>query len=136
MDRLANLTLQLQPERISGKSANDVVICSAVRTPLTKAKKGGLKDTAPDVLLSAVFKGAVERAKVHPSLVQDICVGNNLMVGAGEIHFRMAQLVAGIPDTTPIVALNRLCSSGLESCAQIASKIKAGYIDIGIGSGI
>lgn len=48
----------------------------------------------------------------------------------------MAMLSAGIPDTTSIVAINRLCSSGLESCAIIASKIKAGMIDIGIGSGI
>eukprot|EP00178_Gracilaria_changii_P011592 TRINITY_DN32829_c0_g1_i1.p2 TRINITY_DN32829_c0_g1~~TRINITY_DN32829_c0_g1_i1.p2 ORF type:complete len:106 (+),score=16.86 TRINITY_DN32829_c0_g1_i1:260-577(+) len=48
----------------------------------------------------------------------------------------MAQLIAGIPDTTSIMAVNRLCSSGLESCAIIASKIKAGVIDVGIGSGI
>lgn len=58
------------------------------------------------------------------------------MVGAGEIHFRMAQLVAGIPDTTSIMSLNRLCSSGLEACATIAAKIKSGMIDCGIGSGL
>ena len=48
----------------------------------------------------------------------------------------MAQLMAGIPDTTPIMAVNRLCSSGLEACATIASKIKAGVIDCGIGAGL
>lgn len=48
----------------------------------------------------------------------------------------MAQLNSGIPDTTPIVAINRLCSSGLESCGIIASKIKAGIIDAGIGAGL
>lgn len=48
----------------------------------------------------------------------------------------MAMLTAGIPDTTPVVSLNRLCSSGLESCAVIAAKIKSGMIDIGMGSGI
>jgi acetyl-CoA acyltransferase 1 len=134
MDRLASLSSQL----IAGKAKdpNDVVICSAVRTPLTKAKRGGLKDTQPDTLLTAVFSGAVERAKCCPKKVQDICVGNNLMVGAGEIHFRMAQLMAGIPDSTPIMAVNRLCSSGLESCATIAAKIKAGTIDCGLGAGI
>lgn len=136
MDRLAKLNTHLVPEKISGKSPNDVVICAAVRTPLTKAKKGGLKDTPPDLLLSTVFKAAIERSKIHPSKIQDICIGNNLMVGAGEIHFRMAQLNAGIPDTTPIVAINRLCSSGLESCGIIAAKIKAGLIDAGIGGGL
>lgn len=48
----------------------------------------------------------------------------------------MGMFMAGIPDTVPIVAINRLCSSGLESCAIIASKIKSGIIDIGIGGGV
>lgn len=90
MDRLASLSSQLIAGK-SDKDPNDVVICSAVRTPLTKAKRGGLKDTQPNTLLTAVFSGVVERAKICPKKVQDICVGNNLMVGAGEIHFRMAQ---------------------------------------------
>lgn len=34
------------------------------------------------------------------------------------------------------MAVNRLCSSGLEACATIAAKIVAGVIDIGIGSGV
>jgi len=47
MQRLEQLQLRLTSNQIAGKSADDVVICSAVRTPLTKAKKGGLRDTAP-----------------------------------------------------------------------------------------
>jgi hypothetical protein len=47
MQRLQNLELQLVPKTIGTKNPDDVVICSAVRTPLTKAKKGLLKDTAP-----------------------------------------------------------------------------------------
>ena len=58
------------------KSANDVVICGAVRTPLTKAKRGGLKDTPPEVMLSTALVGLLERTKVDPKLVQDIVVGN------------------------------------------------------------
>jgi acetyl-CoA acyltransferase 1 len=34
------------------------------------------------------------------------------------------------------MVVNRLCSSGLEACAVVAAKIKAGIIDIGIGSGV
>lgn len=48
----------------------------------------------------------------------------------------MAMFLADYPDTTSIVAVNRLCSSGLEACGIIASKIKAGVIDIGVGSGV
>lgn len=82
MNRLNNLSTQLVGST-APKDANDVVICSAVRTPLTKAKRGGLKDTQPDILMRAVFTGAIEKAKVDPKKIQDICVGNNLMVGAG-----------------------------------------------------
>lgn len=135
MNRLSFLAEQIASTQ-NTKSPNDVVICAAVRTPLTKAKRGGLKDTQPDALLRAVFTSLIERTKIDPKKIQDICVGNNLMVGAGEIHFRMAQLQSGIPDSTPIMSINRLCSSGLEACAVIASKIKAGVIDVGIGSGL
>jgi acetyl-CoA acyltransferase 1 len=48
----------------------------------------------------------------------------------------MAMFLAGFPDTTSVVTINRLCSSGLETCAIIAAKIKSGVIDIGIGSGV
>lgn len=107
-----------------------------MRTPITKGKRGGLKDTAPEFLLSVVLREAATRAKVNPADVQDIAVGNNLLPGAGEIPNRMAMFMAGFPDTTSIVAINRLCSSGLEACSIIAAKIKAGVIDIGIGSGV
>ena len=79
MNRLSSLSTQL----IGGKDPNDVVICAAVRTPLTKAKRGGLKDTQPDVLMNAVFSGVIQRSKVDPKKVQDICVGNTLIVGSG-----------------------------------------------------
>jgi len=47
MHRLEGLKTHLVQEKISAKNPDDVVICSAVRTPLTKAKRGGLKNTAP-----------------------------------------------------------------------------------------
>lgn len=56
--------------------------------------------------------------------------------GAGEIPLRMALFTAGYPETTSCVAINRLCSSGLEACAMIAAKITAGQIDCGIGAGV
>jgi hypothetical protein len=64
MERLEKLSTQLSSNFCSSpnplsKSADDVVICSAVRTPLTKAKRGGLKDTTPDVLVATVLKAAL-----------------------------------------------------------------------------
>ena len=83
MKRLEVLAFQLNKEIISNKSPDDVVICAAVRTPITKAKKGGLKDTPPQIMLSATLKEVVSRAKIDPKFVDDIAVGNNLQPGAG-----------------------------------------------------
>ena len=58
MNRLNLLSSQIKSHS-SQKSPDDVVICSAVRTPITKAKKGLLKDTPPEVMLSFALKGAV-----------------------------------------------------------------------------
>ena len=62
-------------------------------------------------------------------MVQDIIVGNVLQPGAGENQARMAMFLAGFPETTCVVAINRFCSSGIESCAMIASKIKSGNLN-------
>lgn len=113
-----------------------MVICAAVRTPLTKAKRGNLKDTAPELLLVTVFKGVVEKSKIDPKLVEDVAVGNVSMPGAGAIVSKMGAFLGGFPDTTSLFAVNRFCASGLEACAVIAAKIRTGMIDIGIGAGV
>lgn len=115
---------------------NDVVICAAVRTPITKARKGGLKDACPEDLLSHVFKAVIQRSGVDPALVEDVAVGNVLPPGGGATVARMAALHAGLPVTTSVNTVNRQCSSGLTTVVQIANEIAAGQIDIGIGAGV
>jgi len=115
---------------------NDVVICAAVRTPITKARKGGLKDACPEDLLSHVFKAVIQKSGIDPALVEDVAVGNVLPPGGGATVARMAALHAGLPVTTAVNTVNRQCSSGLTTVVQIANEISAGQIDIGIGAGV
>lgn len=118
------------------KSDDDVVIVSAVRTAVAKATRGGFKDTHPTDLLAAVLKATIERSKVDPKLVEDICVGWVLAPGGGATQARMATFLAGFPDSTALSTTNRQCSSGLQAVANIAAAIKNGYIDVGIGAGV
>ncbi|EIM86377.1 acetyl-CoA acetyl transferase [Stereum hirsutum FP-91666 SS1] len=121
------------------KNDNDVVIVSAVRTAMTKARKGGFKSTHPEELLSAVLRASYTTAlpkPLDPALIQDISVGNVLPAGGGATAARMAALHAGIPIGTPIATVNRQCSSGLTAVNQIAGQIATGQIDIGIGAGV
>lgn len=118
------------------KDDNDVVIVSAVRSALTKARKGGLKDTRPEEILSGVLRAAYTRARLEPALIEEIAVGNVLPPGGGATPARMAALHSGIPHTTPINTVNRQCSSGLAAVNQIANQIIVGQIAIGIGAGV
>jgi acetyl-CoA acyltransferase 1 len=145
MERLQALTSQLVTRNeVSAtlgnarapKAADDVVICAAYRTPLTKSKKGGLKDSPAEALLVPVYEHIVKATGIDPKLIQDIVIGNVLQSGAGIMTARIAQLMAGIPDTTPLVSVNRMCSSGIEAVSQIAAKIKTGIIDIGLAGGV
>lgn len=47
-----------------------------MRTPLTKAHKGGFKDTPLDGILVKLLKQVNARSNLDPALVEDICLGN------------------------------------------------------------
>jgi len=121
---------------IGTKSPDDVVIVSALRTPICRAKKGGFKDTYPDDLLKAVLEGVVKEAGIKHELVGDVKVGNVQLDGAYAAPARMAQFRAGFPASVPLHTLNRQCSSGLQAVADVAMAIKGGMIDVGIGAGV
>lgn len=119
------------------KKDDDIVIVSAVRTAITKARKGGFKDTPVEDLLAAVLKATVDKTKIDPKLIGDIVVGTVLGSNAQRANeARIAALLADIPDTVPIHTINRQCSSGLQAVAHIAGSIKAGFYDIGIACGV
>ncbi|RGB30301.1 Thiolase, N-terminal domain-containing protein [Rhizophagus diaphanus] len=122
--------------RVGKSSPDDVVVVTAVRTPMTKAKKGGFKDTLPEDLLAAVFKAILEKSKIDPNLIQDVAVGNVLPAGGGANVARAASLYAGIPETAALNTVNRQCSSGLQAVVQIAHEIALDQIEVGIGAGV
>jgi len=120
----------------AAKGEDDVVICCAVRTPLCKAKRGSFKDTAPELLLAAVFKEVVARTKVNPKDIGDIQIGNVLQPGASGLTSRMGQFIAELPYEIPLSTVNRQCSSSLQATAAIAAFIKSGIIDVGLAGGV
>lgn len=49
---------------VGAKNPDDVVIVSALRTAIGKARKGSFKDTTPDTLLRGILSATVERTGV------------------------------------------------------------------------
>lgn len=90
---------------------------------------------AADLVVGAL-KGIIDRSKIDPSLVEDICVGTVLAPGGGATEMRAASLAAGFTEATAVRTLNRQCSSGLQACVDVANQIRAGMIEVGIGAGV
>jgi len=135
----AGNTVSMVPQRVanaSQKSDDDVVIVTAHRTAICKAKRGGFKDTHWTTLLAGVVKQVVEKSGIDPSAIEDVQVGTVLAAGGGSAEARMATLYAGIPHTSSLATTNRQCSSGLQAFANIAGYIRAGYITIGLAAGV
>ena len=124
-------------KNILTKSPHDVVILSSLRTPLTRAKKGGLKDAYPEELLYHVLKATLAaNPKLDPSRIRDVAVGSVLQELGGAKAGKMAANHAGLPNVTAFHTINRQCSSGLAAITSIAHAIAVGSIDIGIGGGM
>ncbi|KAM6534008.1 hypothetical protein FALCPG4_006945 [Fusarium falciforme] len=118
------------------KSPNDVVVLSAIRSPITRSFKGGFKDAWPEDILGPIMAEAPRRANIEAKDVQDVLIGNVL----AELGFaktgRMALLNAGFPVTTTFHTVNRQCSSSLQAVTHLAHSIWAGQIDVAMAGGV
>ncbi|CAO3617725.1 unnamed protein product [Mucor hiemalis] len=122
--------------KIGVKSPEDVVIVSALRSAITRARKGGFANSLPEEILAGVFKAIIDQTKIDPAIVNDIAVGGVLPAGGGATNARMAALYAGFPESSSVNTVNRQCSSGLQAVVQIATAIQTGLIEVGIGAGV
>jgi acetyl-CoA acyltransferase len=115
----------------------DVVIVSAVRTPVGRAFKGTLRATRPDELAAVAIKGALERVpQLDPKEIEDVILGCAMPEGEQGMNVaRIASLRAGLPVEVSGLTINRFCSSGLQSIAMAAERIMAGGADVILAGG-
>ena len=117
---------------------SNAVVVSAVRTAVTKARKGAFKDTRPDDLLAEILKASISQVPgLDPKDIGDIVIGTAMPEGEQGMNVaRIASLMAGIPDEVPAMTINRFCSSGLQALAQAAACIEAGWYDVALTGGV
>jgi acetyl-CoA acyltransferase len=115
----------------------DVIIASAVRTPVGRAFKGTLRATRPDEMAAVAIKGALERVpQVDPKEIEDVILGCAMPEGEQGMNVaRIASLRAGLPVEVSALTINRFCSSGLQSIAMAAERIQAGGAEIIVAGG-
>lgn len=116
----------------------EAVIVSAVRTAVGKAPKGTLKNTRPDDLGAAAIKEAVARVENLDASQIDDCVMGCAFPEAeqGMNVARTAAIEAGLPVEVSAMTVNRYCSSGLQTIALAADRIKTGGAEIIVAGGL
>lgn len=112
----------------------EVVIVAARRTAI--GNFGGSLGKIPASDLGAkVFQALLKDTGVAPEAVSEIIMGQILTAGCGQNPARQATLKAGFPVTTPAMAINQLCGSGLKSVELAAQAIMCGDAEIVIAGG-
>ena len=115
----------------------DAVIVSAVRTPVGKAKRGGLATVRPDEMAATTIQALLKRTpNLDPAEIEDVIIGCAFPEGEQGLNMaRMISLRAGLPDSVPAETINRYCASGVQSIAHVAYAIQSGQIEVGLGGG-
>lgn len=114
----------------------EAVIVAGARTPVGKAKKGSLRNVRPDDLAGLVVKETLKRAN-YSGDVEDLIIGCAMPEAEQGLNVaRNIGAIAGLPDTTAAVTVNRFCSSGLQSIAYAAEKIMLGHATAIIAGGV
>lgn len=115
----------------------DAVIVSAVRTPIGKAKRGGLATVRPDEMAATAIQELLKRTpNLDPAQIEDVVIGCAFPEGEQGMNMaRMIALRAGLPDSVPAETINRYCSSGVQSIAHVAYAIQSGQIETAIAGG-
>ena len=115
--------------------AREVVIVSAVRTPIGSFG-GSLADVPATELGATAIKGALEKAGVDPSAVQEVIMGNVLQANLGQAPARQAAKAAGLPDEVACTTVNKVCASGMKAIMMATQDILLGDHDVVVAGGM
>jgi acetyl-CoA C-acetyltransferase len=111
------------------------VIVSAARTAIGSFG-GGLSDVPATELGRVAIEGALERAGIDQSSVDEVIMGNVLQAGAGMNPARQSAIAARIPNSVPSFTVNKVCGSGLKAVSLAAQAIAAGDADLIVAGGM
>src|SRR5258708_39787942 len=116
----------------------DALIVSAVRTAVGKAPKGTLRNPRPDETGAVVIKEAIARVEgLDPAEIEDVIMGCAMPEAEQGMNVaRSAAIRAGLPVSTSAMTINRFCSSGLQSVAIAADRIRTGSAEVAVAGGL
>jgi acetyl-CoA acyltransferase len=117
---------------------NEVVIVSALRSPVGRGKAGGALANVHAVDVSAcVMRAVVAQTRIDPATIDDVFWGCAMPEATQGLNVaRLSWLRAGLPVEVPAATINRFCSSGLQTIALGAQEIMSGMADVVLAGGV
>jgi acetyl-CoA acetyltransferase family protein len=112
-----------------------VVIVSAVRTPIGSFM-GGLSTVTAPRLGAIAIKGALDKIKLDPNLVDEVFMGNVVQAGVGQAPARQAAIYAGLSNDVACTTVNKVCASGMKAVMLGAQAIQCGDAEIVVAGGM
>jgi acetyl-CoA C-acetyltransferase len=113
----------------------EVYILSAVRTPMGSFG-GSLKDFLATQLGAIAIKGAIEKAGIKASDIEDVLMGCVIQANLGQAPARQAAKFAGLPNEVNCTTVNKVCASGMKAIAQAAQSIMLGDAEVVVAGGM
>jgi acetyl-CoA C-acetyltransferase len=117
------------------KNMKEVVIVSAVRTPIGSFMGSLSSQTAPQLGAIAI-KGAMDRISLDKDQVNEVFMGNVLQAGLGQAPARQAAIFSGLSETVPCTTVNKVCASGMKAIMIGAQTIMTGQNDVVVAGGM
>ena len=114
---------------------SDVYVIEALRTPFGSFG-GTLADVSAPQLASTVIKGLLAKSGLEPAAVDEVIIGQVLSGGCGQAPARQAMRLAGLPDSTHAMTINKVCGSGLKAIMLGAGSIMLGDSRVVIAGGM
>ncbi|KQZ10026.1 acetyl-CoA acetyltransferase [Microbacterium sp. Root53] len=118
---------------------SDVYFVDGTRTPFGRAgEKGMYWNTRADDLVVKAMKGLIERnAEIPKDRIDDVAIAATSQTGdQGLTLGRTAAILAGLPQTVPGLAVERMCAGAMTSVTTMAASIGVGMYDVAIAGGV
>ncbi len=114
---------------------NDVVIVSAVRTPLGSFM-GSLSNFSSVQLGVFALKGALSKINLDKNLIDEVIIGHVLQSGCGQAPAKQIALGSELKNDIPCSSVNKVCSSGMKAVILASQSIQLGINDIVVAGGV
>jgi acetyl-CoA acyltransferase len=121
------------------REAREVFFVDGVRTPFGKAGPKGQywRTRADDMGVKAVRELLRRNPEIPPERIGDVVLAATAQVGdQGLTLGRDVGLLAGIPDSVPGFAVDRMCAGALTAVTAAAGEIALGAVDVALAGGI